>query len=203
MTDKPFTVAIVDDDASFSEAIVWLLRANGYDARHYGDARSFLDQLDMTAIGCALVDLRLEGDNGIEVFKAAYAKGYDMPVIMISGHGDIPSAVRAVQEGALGFIEKPIDNDKLLAEVAAACAYHQDQCRRYGRAEAAKKGYSLLSAREREVFWAIIDGMTTKEIATALGISVRTAESHRARVYEKMGGGASSKLHSASYFLPR
>jgi FixJ family two-component response regulator len=186
MTEQPFTVAIVDDDASFSEAIVWLLRGNGYDVRHYGDACSFLDRLDMTAIGCALVDLRLEGDNGIEVFKAAYAKGFDMPVIMISGHGDIPSAVRAVQEGAMGFIEKPIDNDKLLAEVATACSYHRDICSRYGRAVDAIRLYGQLTEREQEVFWLLVGGKATKEIATILDISTRTAEVHRSRVFEKM-----------------
>lgn len=186
MTDAPFVVAVVDDDASFSEAIVWLLRANGYDARPYGDAESFLTQHNIRAIGCALVDLRLGEDCGIEVFRRSRAHGHDMPVIMISGQGDIPTAVKAVQQGAMGFIEKPIDNAKLLAEVASVCAHHRDFCARYGRAAEAMRLYDRLTAREREAFWLLVNGKATKEVAADLGISLKTAEVHRARVFDKM-----------------
>jgi len=186
MTETPFVVAVVDDDASFREAIVWLLRANGYDARPYGDADSFITQHDMCAIGCALVDLRLGEDCGIEVFRRSRAHGHDMPVIMISGHGDIPTAVKAVQQGAMGFIEKPIDNAKLLADVASACAHHREFCARYGRAIDAMRLYGLLTAREREVFWLLVNGKATKEVAADLGISLKTAEVHRARVFDEM-----------------
>lgn len=198
MTETPFVVAVVDDDASFREAIVWLLRTNGHDARPYGDAESFIAQHDMRAIGCALVDLRLGEDCGIEVFRRSRSHGHDMPVIMISGHGDIPTAVKAVQQGAMGFIEKPIDNAKLLAEVASACAHHRDFCARYGRAADAMRLYGLLTAREREVFWLLIGGKATKEFAADLNISVRTAEVHRIRVFEKMRANRLAELVSVS-----
>lgn len=186
MTDTPFLVAVVDDDPSFSEAIVWLMRANGYDARSYADADSFIAQHDISAIGCALVDLRLGEDCGIETFQRARTNGHDMPVIMISGHGDIPTAVKAVQQGAIGFIEKPIDNAKLLADVARACSYHHDFCASNGRAIDAMRVYDLLTAREREMFWLLVNGKATKEVASELGISLKTAEVHRARVFDKM-----------------
>lgn len=186
VTEAPFVVVVVDDDASFREAIVWLLRANGYDARHYGDADSFMAQHDIRAIGCALLDLRLGEDCGIEVFRRSRAHGHDMPVIMISGHGDIPTAVKAVQQGAIGFTEKPLDNAKLLADVASACTHHHDFCARYGRAVEAMRLYDLLTAREREVFWLLVNGKATKEVAADLGISLKTAEVHRARVFDKM-----------------
>lgn len=201
MTETPFVVAVVDDDAGFREAVVWLLRANGYDARPFGDAYSFIAQHDMRAIGCALVDLRLGEDCGIEVFRRSRAHGHDMPVIMISGHGDIPTAVKAVQQGAMGFIEKPIDNTKLLAEVASACAHHQEFCARYGRAAEAMRLYGLLTAREQEVFWLLVNGKATKEVAADLGISLKTAEVHRARVFDKMLGNGLVDLVGASRHL--
>ncbi len=184
--DTPFVVAIVDDDPEFCEAIRWLLRANGYDARCYGDATSFIEQHDIGAIGCALLDLRLGEECGIEVFQQSRQRGHDMPVIMISGHGDIPTAVKAVQLGAVSFVEKPIETDKLLAEVARTCTFHRDLCARNGRAVEAIRLYGLLTAREQEVFWRLADGKATKEFAAELGISLKTAEVHRARVFEKM-----------------
>lgn len=202
-TDAPFVVALVDDDAGFREAIGWLLRANGYDVRSYADPTAFIERHDLKAIGCTLLDLRLGEECGIETMTRARQQGHDAPIIMISGHGDIATAVRAVKFGAAGFIEKPTDNDKLLATVAAACSAHLHQCQRYGRAANAVKAYALLTTREREVFWAIIDGLTTKEIATAMDISIRTAETHRARVFEKLAAGSVSELHNAAHFLAR
>lgn len=120
---------------------------------------------------------------------------------MISGHGDIPTAVKAVQQGAMGFIEKPIDNAKLLADVASACAHHRDFCARYGRAAEAMRLYGLLTAREREVFWLLVNGKATKELAADLRISVRTAEVHRTRVFEKMRAKGLAELVGLSMRL--
>lgn len=201
--EQPFAVAVVDDDAGFREAIGWLLTANGYMVRSYGDAPSFIDGHDPASIGCVLLDLRLDGACGIDTFVEARQRGHDAPVLMISGHGDIPTAVKAVQLGAAGFIEKPVDNDKLIASVAAACTTHRQQCREHGRSANAMKGYGQLTGRERQVFWLMIDGLLTKEVAKTLGISIRTTEIHRSRVLEKMAASGLSELHKAAYFLPR
>lgn len=201
--EQPFVVAVVDDDAGFRDAISWLLKANGYMVRGYGDAPSFLAGHDPTVIGCVLLDLRLDDSCGIDTLVEARQRGLDAPVLMISGHGDIPTAVNAVKLGAAGFIEKPVDNDKLLATVETACTAHQQQCRQHGRAINALKGYGQLTSRERQVFWAITDGLTNKEIGTTLGISIRTAETHRARVFEKMSAGSVGDLNRAAHFLPR
>jgi two-component system, LuxR family, response regulator FixJ len=201
--EPPFVVAIVDDDAGFRDAIGWLLKANGYVVRGYGDAPSFLAEHDPTVIGCVLLDLRLDDSCGIDTLVEARRRGLDAPVLMISGHGDIPTAVKAVKLGAAGFIEKPVDNDRLLASVEAACTAHQQQCRQHGRAINALKGYGQLTNRERQVFWSMIDGLLTKEIATTLGISTRTTEIHRSRVFEKMSAGSLSELHKAAHFLAR
>lgn len=201
--EPPFVVAVVDDDAGFRDAIGWLLKANGYVVRSYGDALSFLGGHDPVVIGCVLLDLRLDEVCGIDTFVEARRRGLDAPVLMISGHGDIPTAVKAVKLGAAGFIEKPVDNDKLLATVETACMAHQQQCRQHGRAINALKGYGQLTSRERQVFWAITDGLANKEIATTLDISIRTAETHRARVFEKMTAGSVGELNRAAHFLPR
>lgn len=201
--EPPFVVAIVDDDAGFLDAIGWLLKANGYTVRSYGDAPSFLDSHDAAAIGCVLLDLCLDGACGIDTLIEARRRGLDAPVLMISGRGDIPTAVKAVRLGAAGFIEKPVDNDTLLATVATACTAHQQQCRQHGRSANALTGYARLTNRERQVFWALIDGMMTKEIATALGISIRTTEIHRSRVFDKMKAGSLSDLNRAAHFLPQ
>lgn len=202
-SEQPFVVAVVDDDAGFRDAIGWLLKANGYVVRSYGDAPSFLAGHDPTVIGCVLLDLCLDDACGIATMTGARQRGLDAPVLMISGHGDIPTAVKAVKLGAAGFIEKPIDNDKLLATVAMACATHQRQCRQHGRAINALRGHGQLTSRERQVFWAMIDGMLTKEIAKALDISIRTTEIHRSRVFEKMSAGGLADLHKAAHFLLR
>ncbi|MDO8605472.1 MAG: response regulator [Phaeospirillum sp.] len=201
--DVPFVVAIIDDDAGFRDAIGWLLRTNGYEVHCYADAASFIEQHDIKAIGCTLLDLRLDQDCGIKAFQRSREHGHDAPVMMISGHGDIPTAVQAVQLGAAGFIEKPIDSGKLLATVAAACSAHRQQCDRYGRAATALNAYGRLTSREREAFWLMVDGLTTKEIAAAMTISVRTAECHRAQVFGKMSVGSLAEIHNAARFLLR
>lgn len=183
--DEPFKVALVDDDPGLREALHWLLSANGYDVCSYGAAASFMDGHDVNSIGCSLIDLHLGTDNGIEVFTQSRLKGHDAPVIMISAYGSIPTAVKAVQLGALEFIEKPFDNDKLLAVVAAACRRHVDICRTHGRAADAIRKYRLLTDREADVYWLLPTGMATKEIAAQLDISTRTAETHRGRVFDK------------------
>jgi hypothetical protein len=105
----------------------------------------------------------------------ALRRGLDAPVLMISGHGDIPTAVKTVKLSAAGFIEKPVDNDKLLATVETACTAHQQQCRQHGRAINALKGYGQLTRRERQVFWSMIDGLLTKENAATAASTSRTA----------------------------
>lgn len=196
-----FVVAVVDDDAGFREAAAWLLGRSGYAVQPYPDAATFLGEHDVEAVGCLLLDLRLGTDSGIDALGRVRQAGFDMPIIMISGYGDIPVAVRAVQLGATGFIEKPVDNQQLLQSVADACAAHEVLCRKHGRAMPALQRYALLTARERDIFWGMIDGLTTKEIAIQLDISVRTAETHRARVFQKWGGGGVAELHAAGHHL--
>jgi FixJ family two-component response regulator len=196
-----FSVALVDDDDGFRDAIQWLLKSAGYDVRCFGDARSFIESDHRSAIGCSLIDLRLGDDSGIDVLTASRRAGHDAPAVMISAYGDIPTAVRAVQLGAYGFIEKPIDNDKLLDAVGAACRRHLDICHIHGRAEDALRRFSRLTEREADVYWLLVAGAATKEIAAKLDISPRTAETHRARVFDKFEARGLDDIVQASYHL--
>ncbi|WP_298679510.1 response regulator [uncultured Magnetospirillum sp.] len=184
--EPPFVVAIVDDDAGFRDAIGWLLKANGYGVRGYADAPSFLAGHDPTVIGCVLLDLRLDDSCGIDTLVEARRRGLDAPVLMISGHGDIPTAVKAVKLGAAGFIEKPVDNELLLRSVADACHLHLELRSRYGMATEAIGRYQLLTAREKQIFWLLVEGRSTKECATTLGLSARTVEIHRSHLGDKL-----------------
>lgn len=179
----------------------WLLTAHGYDVLGFADAASFIDGNHLAAIGCSLIDLRLGRDSGIEVLQASRRRGHDAPAIMISAYGDIPTAVRAVQLGAFSFIEKPIDNDKLLREVDAACRRHVEICRHYGRAADALRKFGGLTEREAEVFWLLVGGAATKEIAAKLTISLRTAETHRGRVFDKFETQGLDDIVQAAFHL--
>lgn len=199
--EKPYVVAVVDDDSGFSEAMAWVLEQAGYAVRTYPDAAAFIGNHAIDALGCTLLDLVLEKESGLDVLKCARLKGFDAPFVMISGHGNIPVAIRAMQTGAFGFIEKPADNAEILSIVARACAAHRRQSQRYGRAYPALQAYERMTSREREVFWGMIDGLTTKEVAAALGISARTAEVHRAHIFDKASTGSLAGLHAMAYFL--
>ena len=199
--ERRFSIALVDDDSGFREALQWLLASAGYDVRCFGDARSFVDSDHRSAIGCSLIDLRLGDDSGIDVLIASRRAGHDAPAIMISAYGDIPTAVRAVQLGAYGFIEKPIDNDKLLGVVDTASRRHLEICQMHGRASDALRRFSRLTEREADVYWLLVAGAATKEIALKLEISPRTAETHRARVFDKFEARGLDDIVQASFHL--
>jgi FixJ family two-component response regulator len=196
-------VAIVDDDEGFRDAMRWLLSAEGYDVACFADGSSFVATHDLERLGCALIDLRLGHDNGIETMKAARLAGHDEPILMMSAYGDIPTAVEAVRLGAMGFVEKPIDNDQLLKVVANACARHGEIRRDHGLASQALHRYQRLTEREAEVYWLLVGGAATKEVAAQLEISIRTAETHRGRVFDKFQArGLEDIVQSAFHLRP-
>ena len=201
LAETKFSIALVDDDSGFREALQWLLTSSGYEVQCFADAASFIASPHLSAVGCSLIDLRLGDDSGIEVLKASRRQGHDAPAIMISAYGDIPTAVRAVQLGAFSFIEKPIDNDKLLSVVANACRRHVEICRQHGRAADALRKFARLTDREADVYWLLVGGAATKEIAAKLEISPRTAETHRGRVFEKFGARGLDDIVHAAFHL--
>lgn len=178
-------VHIVDDDASLRRALQRLLRAAGYTVITYGTSAAFLEAAPRLS-GCVLLDLRMPEMNGLEVQARLSVLGVRLPVIVITGYGDIATAVRAMKAGALDFLEKPIDEDGLLAAVQAACHERAQKIRDDEAVDAARR-MAELSPRERQVLEGIVAGRANKLIAYDLAISVRTVELHRNRLLARLG----------------
>lgn len=187
-------VYLVDDDEALRDSLVWLLESNGYQVLAYESGEAFLAQYSAEMTGCLVLDVRMPGMSGLELFDALQERHCVLPVIFITGHGDVPMAVRAVKRGAMDFIEKPFgDRDilGLIEESLAAERTHRSQ--RLKDADVSRR-LSELTQREREVLDLIIVGKLNKQIADVLGISIKTVEVHRARVMEKMAANSLAEL---------
>jgi FixJ family two-component response regulator len=180
-------VFVVDDEKDVCESIVLLLGSAGLRGRAFTDPRAFLKAIRPEAPGCVLLDVRMPRLSGLEVQQRLLRQGRRQPVVFVSGHGDIPMALRAVRAGAIDFVEKPFRADALLDLVRRAIAL--DAARRQeGRArEEASALVAALTRREREVAQAVADGFSSREIAARLSLSVRTVEMHRARAMKALG----------------
>lgn len=181
------TVFLVDDDAAVRDALGTLFRAEGLSVRVYESAESFLANSPLDASGCLVLDLRMPGLSGLDLQNVLCERGTLLPIIFLTGHGDIPMSVRALKAGAVDFLEKPADPEVLLARVREALA--QDAQRRTTRSEqmALASRFARLTAREREILEQVAQGRTSKEIARSLSISPRTVEVHRSHIMEKLG----------------
>ena len=179
------TVFVIDDDASVRRGISNLLRAAGYHTKTFSSGLEFLDYYANES-GCIISDLRMPETTGLELQATLIARGYNPPIIFLTGYGDVPSTARALKKGAVDFLEKPVDKAVLLPAVADAL--QRDQMHRQALRQKAdiKTRLAKLSAREFEVLRYVIGGHLNKQIAFALGISEKTVKVHRARVMEKM-----------------
>jgi len=188
MPNREPLVYVVDDEASIRDSLAMLLRSVGLVSRTFGDAKSFLAAYEPRADACLVADVRMPGMSGIELQEALRSRGAELPIVLITGHGDIAMAVRAMKAGATDFIEKPFHDQTLLDAVHRALARAADP-----RVEAAamdsdelQKRLATLTPREREVMALVVEGRPNKAIATRLGLSTRTVEVHRAKSMEKM-----------------
>ena len=181
------TVHVVDDDGAIRDALAWLLGSRGLTSRTWPSAEAFLAGHDPAAPGCLVLDIRMDGMSGIELFDALAAAGSPLPVIFLTGHGDVPLAVAALKKGAFDFVEKPFNDNQLVDLVFEAL--RRDLAGRSEKAAEAGVAARLesLTAREREVMDGVLRGLPNKAIADELGLAVRTVEVHRARLFEKMG----------------
>ena len=188
------TVFIIDDDDAVRESLQLLLETSGYSVAMFPSGKVFLDALPPGARGCVLVDVRMPEIGGIEVQQELNRRSTGLPVIVMTGHADVPLAVRAMKAGATDFIEKPFSDDVISAAIERALQL--DRASRDERATAARINdrAGLLTAREREVLEHLIEGHPNKVIAHRLSISPRTVEIHRARVMEKMQARGLSDL---------
>lgn len=191
---EPATILVVDDDAAVRAALGMLLQSAGLACRSFAGAPEFLQAEAWKPGSCLIVDVRMPVMSGIELLIELRQRGVRIPVIVMTGHGDVPMAVTAMKHGAHDFIEKPFDDHHLLQLIAAATRAGAATLSREAERAAAGKRIASLTPREREVFALVAAGRLNKVIAYDLGLSTRTVEIHRARVMEKTGAGSLSDL---------
>jgi FixJ family two-component response regulator len=194
-------VHVIDDEANVCEALKLLLHTAGLEARTYASAEEFLSEVRLSKPVCLLVDVRLPGMSGLDLVRQLQQGPVRPVVVMITGHGDVPLAVKAMRAGALHFIEKPFEPTELLQALEEALQRVSQMAADEVTSAVIEASYQSLTPREQEVMALLAEGMPTKLLATKLGISTRTAEHHRAAVLKKMGARTVSHLARMSMNL--
>ena len=181
------TVFIVDDDRAMRDALSQLLENAGLLVVPYADGPAFLAGCGEDCAGCIVLDVAMPGMSGLQVQAALMERGVQIPILFLTGHGDIPMTVKAVQAGAMDFLEKPIRGDVLLERVRRALALDAERRRAERESRETQQRHRRLSPREREVMALVVSGLSSKQIAKKLDLSPRTIEVHRIHVMQKMG----------------
>ena len=180
------TVFLVDDDQAVRDSLRWLLEANGYRVRSYESAERFLSDYDPNLVGVLIVDVRMPGMSGLELQEHLIARRSSLPIVFITGHGDVPRAVSTMKKGAVDFLEKPFNE----ADLRQIIANMLEQAVSRAAEDATRRGHEALLARltvrEQQVLERIVAGRLNKQIADDLGISIKTVEAHRANIMEKL-----------------
>lgn len=180
-------VHLVDDDEAIRDSLSWLLQSRGLTCQTYASAEGFLAVWTADLGGCLLLDIRMGGMSGLELFERLLGRGNRLPVIFLTGHGDVPMAVSALKKGAFDFVEKPFDDNELVNRVLEAVQLDQHQRATAATSDSLNNRLGRLTSRERQVMELILAGKFNKIIADELQISMRTVEVHRANLFEKMG----------------
>lgn len=182
----PQTIFIVDDDEAVRDSLRWLLEANGYRVRSFNGAEEFLEAYEPNQVGVLIADVRMPGMSGLELQEELIARQAPLPIVFITGHGDVPMAVSTMKKGAIDFLEKPFNESDLRTIVARMMEIATE---RYNQMQAKKTQEAVLSrltAREQQVLERIVAGRLNKQIAGDLNISIKTVEAHRANIMEKL-----------------
>ena len=186
MSDPTQTIFVVDDDEAMLDSMTWLLEGEGYRVTCFDSGERFLAAWNREMRGCLVLDVRMAEMSGLELQERLDELGSHLPIIFVTGHGDVPMAVSALQRGACDFIEKPFHNADLLSRIERALALDSQINERRQRDTAIADRLEKLTQREREVMQRVVAGKLNKQIADELDISMKTVEAHRARVMEKM-----------------
>ncbi|MCX7165913.1 MAG: response regulator transcription factor [Rhodocyclales bacterium] len=188
------TVFIVDDDQAVARSLRWLIESVQLKVETFASAQAFLDGYAAAKPGCLVLDVRMPGMSGIELQERLTVQRISVPIIFITGHGDVQMAVRAVQAGAFDFIEKPFNDQDLLDRIQRAISFDSEQRARDSQRARLSALFAGLTTREREVMDLVVEGMSNKAVANTLGLSAKTVEVHRAKVMEKMNARSVSDL---------
>lgn len=180
-------VYIVDDDEAIRDALGWLFQSRGVTAECFSSAEDFMAAWSPGCSGCLVLDIRMAGMTGLELFDRLCEMGAKLPVIFLTGHGDVPMAVSALKKGARDFVEKPFNDNELVDKVIEALAWESQRLLSDADAASLAQRLENLTLRERQVMDKVLAGKLNKVIADDLGITMRTVEVHRAHLFEKMG----------------
>lgn len=183
---KQATIHVVDDDQAVRESIEWLIESVGLNIRTYASANEFLENYTEDSLGCLILDVRMPGISGLDLQHILTERGIDLSVVFVTGHGDVPMAVRALKNGAVDFIEKPFNDQLLLDTIQSAVQKHSQRLKQRAELENLQTRYDNLTTREQEVMDRVVTGKPNRDVGGELGISVKTVEVHRAKVMEKM-----------------
>lgn len=188
------TVFIVDDDEVVARSLRWLIESVQLRVETFPSAQAFLDGCDPSRAGCLVLDVRMPGMSGLDLQQHLAARRIYLPIIFITGHGDVQMAVRAVKSGAFDFVEKPFNDQDLLDRIQKAIASDAERGAKEAQRAMLRGRFNSLTGREREVMDLVVEGLSNKAIANMLGLSAKTVEVHRARVMEKMHARSISDL---------
>jgi two-component system, LuxR family, response regulator FixJ len=195
-------VFVVDDDKDFRESLLWLLEGAGYSCLGYGSAEEFLRQYQGQE-GCLLLDVRMQGMSGLALQQELNRRKLVLPVIMITGHGDVAMAVQAMKNNAADFIEKPFDDEVLLTLIAETLKKGEQEFSEKAQIQQVEACWQALSKRERQVAGLVVEGFSNREIAEKLDISIKTVEIHRSRVMSKMQAKKVTELVALAALLDK
>lgn len=187
-------IHLIDDDQAVRESLTLLITTVGLRVQPWSDPQAFLESFDRESVGAIVLDVRMPGISGLTVLDTLVAEGVDQPVIMLTGHGTVEMCRRAFKAGAAEFLEKPVDDQRLIDALQQAVRQHVGSRQRQQADRTARERYAQLSGREREVLGLIIEGLTNKEIGRALELSPRTVETHRANLFAKLGAESLAQL---------
>ena len=180
------TIHIVDDDEAIRKSLRLLVKISGLNPETYNSAEDLLKKADLTQHGCLVVDVRMPGMSGLELQKYLNNNHFNIPLIIITGHGDINMAVQAMKSGAYDFFEKPVDDDRLISRIKESLEIHNKLSRKEQEIDTSRQLLEKLSSREKEILDLLVEGKLNKVIAAELNISTRTVEAHRASIMHKM-----------------